>query len=135
VRTEFAGVTIADSARALRVCETAGPPTIYVPPTDVRLDSLVEVVAHSTFCEWKGRASYLDVVVGDRVAARAAWTYRDPTPAFAGLKDFIAFYPGRMDAAYLDDERVRPQPGEFYGGWITDDIVGPFKGEPGSANW
>lgn len=135
VRVEFAGRTIAASDRALRVCETAGPPVLYVPPADVDMELLVAVPGHSTFCEWKGHASYLDIVVGHRRASKAAWTYADPTLEFQPLQDHIAFYPGRVDAAYLDDERVRPQPGEFYGGWITDDIVGPFKGEPGTGHW
>ena len=135
VRVEFAGRTIADSTRALRVCETAGPPVLYVPPDDVVMDLLVPTHGHSTFCEWKGHASYFDLVVGDARAAKAGWTYADPTPGFRNLQGFLAFYPGRVDAAYLDDERVRPQPGEFYGGWVTDDIVGPFKGEPGTGHW
>lgn len=135
VRVEFAGRTIADSGLALRVCETAGPPVLYVPADDVDMELLSPVPGHSTFCEWKGNASYFDIVVGDARSAKAAWTYVDPTPAFQSLKDYLAFYPGRVDAAYLDDERVRPQPGQFYGGWITDDIVGPFKGEPGTGHW
>ena len=135
VRVEFAGRTVADSGRALRVCETAGPPVLYVPPDDVDMDLLVPVSAHSTFCEWKGHASYFDIVVGGSRSAKGAWTYTEPSAAFQALKGYLAFYPGRVDAAYLDDERVRPQPGEFYGGWITDDIVGPFKGEPGTGHW
>jgi uncharacterized protein (DUF427 family) len=135
VGIEFAGQTIADSSNALRVCETAGPPVLYVPPEDVRTDLLVPAPGHNTFCEWKGTASYLDIVVGSRRSDRAAWSYATPAPDFGDLKDYLAFYPGRVDAAFLDDEKVRPQPGEFYGGWITNDIVGPFKGEPGSGHW
>ena len=135
VRVEFAGCTIADSSRALRVCETAGPPVLYVPPDDVATELLVPAGSHSTFCEWKGHASYFDIVVGEARASKAGWTYADPTAPFESLQGYLAFYPGRVDAAYLDDELVRPQPGEFYGGWITDDIVGPFKGEPGTGHW
>jgi len=130
-----AGVTVADSTRALKVMETASPPTYYVPPDDVRTDLLRPNDGRTTFCEWKGTASYLDVVVGDRIAARAAWTYPTPRPAFAELSGFVAFYPGRVDEATLDGERVRPQPGGYYGGWVTDGIVGPFKGEPGTEGW
>jgi len=89
----------------------------------------------TSLCEWKGTASYLDVIVGDRVRPRAAWTYPDPKPAFEAIRDWIAFYPGRVDAAYLGDERVTPQPGDYYGGWITAEIEGPFKGEPGTEGW
>lgn len=134
-RVELGGETVAESSRALRVLETAGAPTIYFPPEDVRSDLLEVVGDHSTFCEWKGTATYFDVVVGDERAARAAWTYRDPKAGYEQLRDYIAFYPGRVGAAWLGDERVRPQPGRFYGGWVTNDIVGPFKGEPGTEGW
>jgi uncharacterized protein (DUF427 family) len=130
----FGGVEIAKSDQALRVLETAGPPTYYVPEEDVRTALLVPVEG-TTLCEWKGKASYLNVVVGDQVARRAAWTYPNPSPGYEAIKDYIAFYPGRVDACYLDDELVRPQPGRYYGGWITKDIVGPFKGEPGTEGW
>jgi uncharacterized protein (DUF427 family) len=130
----FGGVEIAKSDRALSVLETAGPPTYYVPEEDVRLDLLVPVEG-TTLCEWKGNASYLNVLVGDHVARRAAWTYPDPSPGYEAIKDYIAFYPGRVDACYLDDELVQPQPGRYYGGWITKEIVGPFKGEPGTEGW
>jgi hypothetical protein len=86
-------------------------------------------------CEWKGQASYFDLTSGDERSERAAWTYDSPKPEFESIAGYISFYPGRVEAAYLDDERVRPQPGRFYGGWVTDDIVGPFKGEPGSEGW
>ena len=134
VRVEFAGRTIADSTRALRVLETASPPTIYVPPADVAHELLQATSGH-TLCEWKGAASYHDIVVNGRRAERAAWWYPQPVAAYAALRDHVAFYPGRVDACYLDDERVQPQPGAFYGGWITSDIQGPFKGEPGTLGW
>jgi uncharacterized protein (DUF427 family) len=134
VVVEFAGATVADSRRALRVLETAGAPCIYLPNDDVRMD-LLGGTETSTFCEWKGTASYFDVTVGDRVARDAAWTYRRPTAGYELLRDHVAFYPGRVDSCFLDGEPVRPQPGSYYGGWVTNDIVGPFKGEEGTADW
>ena len=130
MRVEVGGLLIAHSTQALRVLETAGAPTIYVPPADVAVEHLTRARGAMTYCEWKGRAGYFDVI--DR--RRAAWTYRKPKPAFEELKDYISFYPAKLEC-YLDDEVVRPQPGRFYGGWITRDIVGPFKGEPGSLSW
>ena len=89
----------------------------------------------SSFCEWKGAASYLDLVAGGRTAARAAWTYPDPSPGFEALRDHVALYPGLVDRCLVDGEVVEPQPGGFYGGWITSAVVGPFKGEPGTWGW
>lgn len=134
VRVELGGEAIAESARAVRVLETASPPTVYIPPEDVRPGAL-RPAKGTTFCEWKGTASYLDAIAGKRVRPRAAWTYPDPKPGFEAIRDWIAFYPGRVDAAYLGDERVTPQPGDYYGGWITAEIEGPFKGEPGTEGW
>jgi uncharacterized protein (DUF427 family) len=134
VRVELGGVTVADSAAALRVLETSHPPAIYVPPADVAA-TCISPVAHRSCCEWKGIATYLDVQAGGRREARAAWTYRDPVAAYAALRDHVAFHPGRMDACWLDDELVRAQPGDFYGGWITADVRGPFKGGAGTTGW
>jgi uncharacterized protein (DUF427 family) len=134
VRVELEGVTIAESTRALRVLETSHPPTIYLPETDVAADVL-RPAGHTSVCEWKGRAAYYDLVVGDRTVRRGAWCYPAPTAAFAALAGHISFYPGRVDAAWLDDERVRAQPGGFYGGWITSDLNGPFKGGVDSRRW
>ena len=128
VRVELGGEVVADSTRALRVLETSHPPVIYIPAADV-LRRLVTSLARSTWCEFKGRARYLDAA-GDREAV--AWTYPEPSPGYEALRDHIAFYPGRVDAAWLDDERVQPQEGDFYGGWITAELVGPFKGPPGT---
>lgn len=130
----FNGVEIASCARALRVLETAGAPTYYVPAADIRLEHLVPSSERSTWCEWKGSASYLDLVVHGRVAAGAVWTYPEPSARFGRLAGHYAFFPAKADC-YLDDERVAPQPGGFYGGWVTGDIVGPIKGEPGSQGW
>jgi uncharacterized protein (DUF427 family) len=128
VRVELAGVVLADSDRALRVLETSHPPTIYIPPGDVRLDLLVKSHARATWCEFKGRALYLDVVVDGQRIERVAWTYPDPAPGYEMLRHHVAFYPERVDAARLDDELVTPQDGTFYGGWITHEVIGPFKG-------
>jgi uncharacterized protein (DUF427 family) len=134
VRIELAGVTIADSTRALRVLETSHPPTIYVPPWDF-LDGSLAPVPGSSWCEFKGLARYFDVLAGERREAAAAWAYPAPVAAYAALRDHVALYPGRMDACRLDDELVQAQPGDFYGGWITADLVGPFKGGPGTLGW
>jgi uncharacterized protein (DUF427 family) len=135
VRVVHGGEVVAESDRALRVLETASPPTVYVPLADVREGVLSEAGGRQTVCEWKGRADYLHVDAGGTRAERAAWIYRDPRPGYEELAGHVSFYPGRVDAAYLDDERVRPQPGGFYGGWISDGIEGPFKGEPGTEGW
>jgi uncharacterized protein (DUF427 family) len=135
IRVVFDGTTIVDSRRALRLLETSHPPTYYIPRSDVREGHLRATEGGRTFCEWKGQASYFDVVSGDRVAPRAAWVYPDPVAAYAALRDHVAFYPDPMDACFVDDERVAAQSGSFYGGWITSDIVGPFKGGPGTAGW
>ena len=134
VRVEFAGEVIAETTRAFRVLETSHPPVYYIPPEDVRSEALRPSRRHS-LCEWKGRASYYDLVVGTREVRDAAWYYPDPTPRFAAIRDYVAFYPSRVDAAFVDDEQVQPQAGDFYGGWITAEIEGPFKGGPGTAGW
>lgn len=133
-RVEFDGVTLARSESALRVLETSHPPTIYFPRADVRLESL-KPSRGMTVCEWKGRASYFDIVGEHRESSSAAWTYADPLPAYRALKDYIGFYPGRVDACFIDDEQVTPQAGDFYGGWITAGIEGPFKGDAGTSGW
>jgi uncharacterized protein (DUF427 family) len=140
VRVEFDGVTVADSTRALRVLETSGPPVYYVPPEDVRMDLLVPSGGPGTVCEWKGPAEYFDLRTGGRLGPgrlgrRAAWTYPEPNRGYEAIAGWIAFYAGRVDACFLGDEPVRPQPGHFYGGWITSEVVGPFKGEPGTEGW
>ncbi len=135
VRVELGGEVLADSILALRVLETSHPPTIYVPPTDVRGQFLTKSRARSTWCEFKGVAQYLDAVVEGRRVEAVAWTYADPSPGYEALRDHVAFYPGRVDAAWLDDERVQVQESDFYGGWITADLVGPFKGPIGTLGW
>jgi uncharacterized protein (DUF427 family) len=134
VRIEFEGITLADTTRALRVCETASPPGYYVPQADIAMAHL-EPSARTSFCEWKGVASYWSVRVGARVARDAAWSYPRPDAGFEAMRDSIAFYPRRMDACWVGEQRVTPQPGFYYGGWVTPDLVGPFKGSPGSERW
>jgi uncharacterized protein (DUF427 family) len=129
-----AGAVVADTRRGWRVLETFHPPVYYFPPDDLDA-AFLRSAQGGSFCEWKGTARYWDVVVGGEVRAKAAWSYPDPTPGFAPLRDHLAFYAGRMDRCTVDDEVVIPQPGGFYGGWITGDIVGPFKGEPGTLHW
>lgn len=134
IKIVFGGIVIADSQRAKRVLETSHPPVYYLPPADVQM-AFLHPVAGTTWCEWKGQAAYYALQVGDAIIAQAAWSYRQPTAAFAPIKDYIAFYPSKMEACYVDGERVQAQAGDFYGGWITNDIVGPFKGEPGTWGW
>lgn len=129
------GVTIADSTAAYRVLETSHPPVYYIPPADLRLDLITKSARGGSFCEWKGAARYHDVRAGGREERDVAWSYESPTEAFAPIRGYLAFYAGRMDACFVAGERVVPQPGGFYGGWITSDVVGPFKGEPGTAYW
>jgi uncharacterized protein (DUF427 family) len=127
-------VVIADSARAKRVLETSHPPVYYFPPEDVRMEFFTPTT-HTTVCEWKGRARYYTIDIAGRAVPNAAWGYPSPLPGYADLTGYVAIYPHDMDGCYVDGERVRPQPGRFYGGWITDDVVGPFKGEPASWDW
>jgi uncharacterized protein (DUF427 family) len=134
VRVVVDGVVVADTTAALRVLETSHPPTYYIPPEDVRLDLLVPGQGQSV-CEWKGAATYHTLVMGDRRIEDIAWSYERPARGFEGLRGHLAFYPGRVDAAWVGDERVRPQAGGFYGGWITARVRGPFKGEPGTMGW
>lgn len=130
----FAGEKICSTRGAYRVLETSHPPTYYLPPSDI-FDEVLQAPASSSTCEWKGRATALDVVAGGRRAARAAWRYDNPTPAFRAITGHVAFYASSMDACFVDGEQVTPQPGGFYGGWITSAIVGPFKGGPGTMGW
>jgi uncharacterized protein (DUF427 family) len=129
-----AGVTVADSGRCHRVLETSHPPVYYVPREDVLDGALAAAPGHS-FCEFKGNADYWDLIVGDVRVPAAAWSYANPNQPYAVLRDALAFYPGRVDECRVDDELVTPQEGDFYGGWITSDITGPFKGAPGTRGW
>ncbi|MFB7447613.1 DUF427 domain-containing protein [Streptomyces sp. NPDC056194] len=128
------GIVLADSRRCIRVLETSHPPVFYVPRQDIRMDLLTQST-RLTHCEWKGVASYWTLKVLGGTVRDVAWSYEEPDAAYAALADHVAFYPGRVDSCTVDGERVLPQPGGFYGGWITDEIVGPFKGVPGSEGW
>ena len=134
VQVVFNGEVIADTRRSKRVLETSHPPVYYIPPEDIRMEYVIEM-SRRTWCEWKGQASYYGLSVGGRQVKDAAWFYPNPAPGYKAIQGHVAFYPGKMDACYVDGERVQAQPGDFYGGWITDDIVGPFKGRPGTAGW
>jgi uncharacterized protein (DUF427 family) len=128
------GVTIADTTNAVRTLETSHPPTYYLPPEDILMSAL-QPADGSSFCEWKGHARYFDLVVDGQRLTRAAWSYPAPTAKFEALRDYIAFYAQSLDACLVGGEQVKPQPGGFYGGWITSDVSGPFKGVPGSRFW
>ncbi|GAB4190248.1 MAG: DUF427 domain-containing protein [Coleofasciculaceae cyanobacterium] len=134
IQVIFNGVAIADTRRAKRVLETSHPPVYYIPPDDIKMEYSIGT-PQGSFCEWKGRAIYYSVAVGDKQVVNAAWSYPNPTSEFAGIKDYLAFYAHLMDVCYVDGETVQPQPGNFYGGWITKDIVGPFKGGAGTWGW
>jgi uncharacterized protein (DUF427 family) len=130
----FNGQTLADTTGAYRVLETSHPPVYYLPPTDIQMQYL-QLTDRGSFCEWKGKAVYYHVIDRGQSVENAAWTYPSPTQSFWPIANYIAFYAQYMDACYVDSELVTPQPGEFYGGWITKNIVGPFKGSPGSWGW
>jgi uncharacterized protein (DUF427 family) len=129
VEVIFNSEVIASSRNAKSVLEKGHPPVYYIPLEDVKKQSLQDS-SRRTWCEWKGDAFYFHVVVGDRISKNAAWYYPNPTPAFDEIKNYLAFYAGKMDACYVGGEIVKPQAGDFYGGWITNDIEGPFKGSP-----
>jgi uncharacterized protein (DUF427 family) len=134
VTVELGGVEVCRTSRAQRVLETSHPPTYYLPVADFAPGAL-DAAAGTSFCEWKGRATYWTVVGGDRREEAAAWGYDDPTPAFRPLLGTVAVYCGRMDRCTVGGEVATPQPGGFYGGWVTSRVVGPFKGVPGSSGW
>ena len=134
IRVVIDGRTIADSTAAFRVLETSQPPAFYVPPDDVDRTCLQPTLTR-TFCEWKGQASYWRVVTEHRVVDDAAWSYPSPTARFAPIAGYLAFYAQKADGCWVGDDRVRANEGAFYGGWITDRVVGPFKGGAGTALW
>jgi len=134
IEVRLGGRVICDAPSAWQVLETSHPPTYYLPRTAFAPGSLVPATGTS-FCEWKGQASYLDLVSGDVVAPGAAWYYPRPNPAYADLVDHVALYAAATEGCFVDGERVVPQPGGFYGGWITSGVTGPFKGVPGSSGW
>ena len=140
LRVVHAGQVIADSAEAWRILETSHPPVYYIPPADIAMEFLRVSARRSSFCEFKGSATYWSIDLrkvntAAAIVADAAWSYVDPTSAYEGLRDHLAFYASRVDECTVDGERVQAQPGDFYGGWITSHIQGPFKGAPGTLGW
>jgi uncharacterized protein (DUF427 family) len=130
----FDGIKLAETRRAFRVLETSHPPVYYFPPEDVLMVYLMPSTRRS-FCEWKGQAAYYSIKTPGKVASNAAWYYPNPTPPYSSIARHIAFYPQWMDQCFVEGELVKPQPGNFYGGWITSNLIGPFKGEAGSELW
>lgn len=133
LRVTLGGTVVADTTRGLRVLETHHAPTYYIPPEDVA--ARLPPAVGGSFCEWKGRARYFDVTADGVTARRAAWSYPEPTPAFGALADHLAFYAGLMEACFVGDTRVLPQPGDFYGGWVTPNLTGRPKGARGTEHW
>ena len=134
IQIEHRGQIIADTRAAVRTLETSHPPSYYIPRIDITLVTLRRAEG-SSFCEWKGAATYWDLILGDVVLPRVGWSYADPTSAFAALRDHVAFYAAPFDRCSVNGETVAPQPGGFYGGWITSHVAGPFKGISGSRFW
>lgn len=134
IRVVVGAVCLVDTTQAYRVLETSHPPVYYVPPEAVQMEYF-ERNPQQTFCEWKGVAQYYSLVLGERRVPNVAWFYPNPTPAFQAIAGYLAFYPSRADACYVDEELVQAQEGDFYGGWLTADIVGPFKGSVGTWGW
>ena len=128
------GVVIADTHRAKRILETSHPPVYYLPPEDVKMEYFTPT-SRTTYCEFKGAASYYTIQVADKTLPNGAWYYRKPTKGYEDITNYIALYPSQMDVCYVDGEQVQAQEGDFYGGWITSEIVGPFKGGPGTWGW
>lgn len=133
VRVVHGGITIADTTAAIRVLETSQPPAFYVPPTDIDTDLLAPSPSGS-WCEWKGQATYWSLLRPEPIAD-LAWSYPTPTAPFAAIATHLAFYAQKVDECWVDDEQVQPNPGSFYGGWITSRVVGPFKGGAGTLGW
>ncbi|KAL3697745.1 hypothetical protein R1sor_011821 [Riccia sorocarpa] len=134
IKIIFNDEVVADSTNAYRVLETSHPPVYYIPSADVKMEHLAKAPG-SSFCEWKGDATWWTLSVGSKTAENVAWSYEDPTETFLPLKGYLAFYAAPMDACYVGEEKAQPQPGNFYGGWVTSKVVGPFKGSPGTFGW
>jgi uncharacterized protein (DUF427 family) len=135
LRIVHRGIVLADTTRALRILETSHPPVYYISQADLAMECLRPSDRRSSFCEFKGSATYWSVQIEGDVSPDVAWSYAHPSPAYATLRDHLAFYASRMDECWVDGERVEPQPGDFYGGWITSHVEGPFKGAPGTLGW
>jgi uncharacterized protein (DUF427 family) len=135
IRITHGGVLLVDTTRALRILETSHPPVFYIPPADIAMHYLKLSARRGSFCEFKGTASYWTIDVPGALSPDAAWSYANPTARYAALRDHLAFYASRVDECTVDGEVVQPQPGDFYGGWITSRVTGPFKGPPGTLGW
>ena len=134
VKVVVGGITIADSRRSKRVLETSHPPVYYIPLHVIEMEYMMSTDGGS-FCEWKGEARYYSIVVAGKTIEKAAWYYPNPSSRFATIEGYVAFYPSKVEACFVDEEKVAAQEGDFYGGWITSDIAGPFKGAPGTYGW
>lgn len=134
LRAVFAGLPIADTEAGFRVLETHHAPTYYIPPSDVVMSTLVPT-ARETYCEWKGRAVYFDLVVNGRRSPNAAWSYPAPTARFEPIREYLSFYASSVDEAFVGAIKVLPQPGDFYGGWVTPNLTGRIKGAVGTMHW
>lgn len=135
LRIVHGGVVIAQSSRALRILETSHPPVYYIPPADIAMQHVVRSQRRSSYCEWKGSATYWSLSIEGVTTPDVAWSYAQPSSPFSALRDHLAFYASRVDECMVDGERVEAQPGDFYGGWITSHVRGPFKGPPGTMGW
>jgi len=144
IRVVHAGILLADTTHALRILETSHPPVYYIPRSDLRMEFLNPINGKHTFCEFKGEASYWSIDLAHAAdgddkrssnAEAAAWSYENPQKQYAQLAHHLAFYASRVSECWVDEERVMPQPGDFYGGWITKDVIGPFKGGVGTLGW
>lgn len=134
IEIDHGGYVVAKSSSTYRVLETSHPPVFYIPPCDIMME-LLSVTGRTSICEFKGVAVYYDLVVPGLHVENAAWAYEEPRHGFEVIKDHLAFYPSKLEACYVDGEKVKPQEGDFYGGWITANIKGPFKGGPGTRGW
>lgn len=135
LKVVFNDVVIAQTNYGQRILETSHPPTYYFPVEDIKMEYLQRASGKSSFCEYKGLADYYHLKVANKIAQNVAWFYTDPSPGYAALKDHVCFYASKVDACYIDDELVQAQEGDFYGGWITSQIVGPFKGGHNTWGW
>jgi uncharacterized protein (DUF427 family) len=134
IRIVHQGIVITDTGASIRTIETSHPPSYYIPLSDI-MPGVLQPSGRQSFCEWKGDATYFDLVVGEVRLRDVGWNYPDPSPDFHLLRGYVAFYAAALDGCFVDGERVTPQPGDFYGGWITSHVAGPFKGAPGSRFW
>ncbi len=135
LRIVHGGTVIAETTRSLRILETSHPPVYYIPQANIAMHLLRPSARRGSFCEFKGAATYWSLDLAGKIMTDVAWSYGNPSPGYASLKNYLAFYATHMDECTVDGERVQPQPGDFYGGWITSHVAGPFKGAPGTLGW